>query len=78
MSGQGVFGQKPLPAQRAAGPENRSGCKFVQINVRLRQIFLRLLAVRARNPSQSLAFSSGHCQQTFRAEIRLHELPRRE
>jgi hypothetical protein len=61
MSRQRVFRQKPLSALGAAASENRSGWEFVQITVRLRQIFLRLLAVRAGNPGQSLTFSAGHC-----------------
>jgi hypothetical protein len=72
MSRQRVFRQKPLPALGAAASENRSGRKFVQITLHLRQILLRLLAVGAGNPSQSLTFSAGHRLQTLRAGIRLH------
>jgi len=72
MSRQRVFRQKPLPALGTAASQNRSGWEFVQSTVRLRQIFLRLLAVSAGNPSQSLTFSAGHRLQTLRAGIRMH------
>jgi len=69
VSRQRVFRQKPLPAMGAAASENRSGRKFVQITVPLRQILPRLLAVGAGNSSQSLTFSAGHRLQTLVAGI---------
>jgi hypothetical protein len=69
VSSQRVFRQKPFSALCAAASENRSGRKFAHIALRLRQIFLRLLAVRAGDTRQGVALSSGHCLQTLRAEI---------